>query len=232
MAWRESAKERAAFEAVKLVRDSYVLGIGAGSTVTYAVREIGRRIKEEHLRVMAIPSSNQILQLAEECGIPLTTLNEHPSLDLDIDGADQIDKNLDLIKGMGGALTKEKIVASASKAFVIVADETKLTDVLGRNQPLPVEVLPFALPLVSSTIETLGGQPSLKKSKDGSGPFVTDNGNYILNVDFGIIKNPYKLDRTLKIIHGVIETGLFLGMADMAIVGTETGVKVFRKKQK
>jgi len=232
MAWRESAKKRVAVEAVKLVRNGYVLGIGAGSTVTYAVREIGRRIKEERIRVMAVPSSNQTLQLAKECGIPLTTLDEHPSLDMDIDGADQIDKDLNLIKGMGGALTKEKIVASVSKAFVIVADETKLTDVLGRNQPLPVEVLPFALPLVSSTIETLGGQPSLKKSKDGSGPFVTDSGNYVLNVDFGVIKNPSKLDRTLKSIHGVIETGLFLGMVDMAIVGTETGVKVFRKNNK
>jgi len=231
MAWREAAKKRAAIEAVKLVKDGFVLGIGAGTTVAYVVKAIGRKIKEEHIRVLAVPSSNQTFQLAKECDIPLTTLNEHPSLDLDIDGADQIDEDLNLIKGMGGALTKEKIVASASKFFVIVADETKLTDVLGRKQPLPIEVLPFALPLVSSKIKMLGGQPILKMSKDGSGPFVTDNGNYVLNVEFGVINNPSQMDRTLRSIPGVIETGLFLGMANMAYVGTKTGVKVLRKRQ-
>jgi len=231
MAWRESAKKRAAIEAAKLVKDGSVLGIGAGSTIAYAVREIGKRIREEHIQVLAVPSSNQTMHLAKECGVPLTTLNEYQSLDLDIDGADQIDKDLNVIKGMGGALTKEKIVASASKVFIIIADETKLTDVLGKNQPLPVEVLPFALPLVLIKIKKLGGQPNLKISKDGSGPFVTDNGNYILNVDFGIIKNPSQLDVTLKTIHGVIETGLFLGIADMAIIGTKTGIKIFRKNK-
>ncbi len=225
------AKKKAAIEAVKLVEDGFVIGIGVGSTVAYAIREIGRRIKEEHLQVSAVPCSNQTSQLAMECGIPLTTFNEHLSLDLDIDGADQINGNLNLIKGMGGALTKEKIVASASKKFVIVADKTKITDVLGRNQPLPVEVLPFAMPLVSSKIESLGGRPALKKSKNSSKPFVTENGNYILNVDFGVITKPYQLDRKLKSIHGVIETGLFLGMASMAYVGTETEVKVLYKGQ-
>jgi ribose 5-phosphate isomerase A len=229
MVWREAAKKRAAVEAVKLVKDGSLLGLGAGSTVAYAVREIGRRIEEERIKVLAVPSSNQTSQLAMECGVPLTTLDEHPNLDLDIDGADQIDVDLNLIKGMGGALTKEKIVASSSKALVIIADETKLTDVLGRNQPLPVEVLPFALPLVTSRIKALVGQPILKMSKDGSGTFVTDNGNSILNVDFGIISNPIQLDRQLKCINGVIETGLFLGMTDMAYVGTETEVKVLRK---
>jgi ribose 5-phosphate isomerase A len=229
MVWREAAKKRAAVEAVKLVKDGSLLGLGAGSTVAYAVREIGRRIEEEHIRILAVPSSNQTSQLAMEYGVPLTTLDEHPNLDLDIDGADQIDADLNLIKGMGGALTKEKIVASSSKALVIIADGTKLTDVLGRNQPLPVEVLPFALPLVASRIKALGGQPILKMSKDGSGPFVTDNGNSILNVDFGIISNAIQLDRQLKCINGVIETGLFLGMTDTAYVGTETEVKVLRK---
>jgi ribose 5-phosphate isomerase A len=229
MVWRETAKKRAAAEAVKLVKDGFVLGLGAGTTTAYAVREIGRRIKEEHIRVLGVPSSNQTSQLARSCGIPLTTLDEHPSLDLDIDGADQIDRDLNLIKGMGGALAKEKIVASASKAFVIVADETKLTDVLGRNQPLPVEVLPFALPLVSSKMKRLGGQPVLKMSKDESGPFVTDNGNYILNVDFGVMENPRQLSTTLKSILGVIETGLFLGMVDAVYIGTKTGVKMLQK---
>jgi len=229
MIWREAAKRRAAVEAVKLVKDGSILGLGAGSTIAYAVREIGRRIEEEHIRILAVPSSNQTHQLATECGVPLTTLDEHPNLDLDIDGADQIDADLNLIKGMGGALTKEKIVASSSKALVIIADETKITDVLGRNHPLPVEVLPFALPLVTSKIKVLGGLPILKMSKEGFGPFVTDNGNFILNVDFGVINNLIQLDRQLKYINGVIETGLFLGMTDIVYVGTETEVKVLRK---
>jgi len=231
MAWRESAKERAAVEAVKLIKDGYILGVGAGSTVACALRELGRRIKEEHIRVSIVSASSQTSQLAREYGIPLTSLNEHLSLDLGIDGADQIDGELNLIKGMGGALTREKIVASASKTFVIIGDESKLTDTLGKNQPLPIEVLPFALPFATSKIEKMGGQPVLKKSILGDGPFVTDNGNYVLNVDFGIIKDPWQLDRKLKSIPGVVETGLFLGMADMAIVGTETGIKVLRKKQ-
>ncbi|MBS7614227.1 ribose-5-phosphate isomerase RpiA [Candidatus Bathyarchaeota archaeon] len=230
MAWRESAKERAAVEAVKLVKDGFVLGIGAGSTVAYALREIGRKIKEEYFHVSVVSASSQTSKLAREYGIPLTSLDEHLQLDLDIDGADQIDEKLNLIKGMGGALTREKIVASASKTFVVIGDESKLTDALGKNQPLPVEVLPFALPFVTSKIRKIGGQPVLKKSSLGS-PFITDNGNYVLNVDFGVIKNPLRLDRKLKSLPGVVETGLFLGMADVAIVGTKTGIKVIRKKQ-
>jgi ribose 5-phosphate isomerase A len=230
MAWREAAKKRAAARAVELIKDGSVIGLGAGSTVAFAVNELGRRMREENLRVQVVPSSNQTQKIAVECGVPITTLDKHPSLELDIDGADQIDADLNLIKGMGGALTREKIVAQSSKALIIVGDETKLTDALGRNQPLPVEVLPFALPLVASKIRALGGKPVLKMSRDGSGPFVTDNGNSIFNVDFGIIKNPTKLDHQLKNISGVIETGLFLGMAETAYVGTETGVKVLRKK--
>jgi ribose 5-phosphate isomerase A len=229
MVWREAAKKKAAVEAVKLVNDGSLLGLGAGSTVAYAVREIGRRIEEEHLRILAVSSSNQTSQLAMECGVPLTTLDEHQNLDMDIDGADQIDADLNLIKGMGGALLKEKIVASSSETLVIIVDETKLTNFLGRNQPVPVEVLPFALPFVTSKIKVLGGQPILKMSKDGSNPFITDNGNSILNVDFGIINNPIQLNRKLKCINGVIETGLFLGMTDMAYVGTKTEVKVLSK---
>ncbi|MBS7656787.1 ribose-5-phosphate isomerase RpiA [Candidatus Bathyarchaeota archaeon] len=231
MVWRESAKERAAVEAVKLVKDGFVLGIGAGSTVAYALREIARRIREEHINVLVISASSQTSQLARQYGIPLTSLEEHLHLDLDIDGADQIDKELNLIKGMGGALTREKIVASVSKTFVVVGDESKLTNTLGKNQPLPIEVLPFSLPFVMSEIKKIGGQPVLKKSSSGDSPFITDNGNYVLNADFGVIKNPWQLNRKLKSLPGVVETGLFLGMADMAIVGTERGIKILRKNQ-
>jgi len=229
MSWREDAKKRAALEAVKNIEDGFVIGLGSGSTVAYAISEIGRRIKEENLRILGVPTSYKTFLLAVECGIPLTTLNEHPELDLDIDGADQVDKELNLIKGMGGALTREKIVASASKALIIIVDETKLTTSLGKDQPLPVEVLPFALPLVMDKIKRMGGKPRLRERKDGSGPYVTDNGNFILDVDFDIIKEPRSLDADLKRISGVIETGLFIGMAEKAYVGTKTDVKILKK---
>jgi len=229
MSWREDAKKRAALEAAKNVKDGSVIGLGSGSTVAYAIFEIGRRIKEENLEILGVPTSYKTFLLAVECGIPITTLNEHPELDLDIDGADQIDEELILIKGMGGALTREKIVAAASKSLIIVADETKLTTSLGRDQPVPVEVLPFALPLVSNRIKRMGGKPTLRERKDGSGPYVTDNGNFILDVDFGVIEDPFRLDASLKRIPGVIETGLFIGMTEKAYIGTRKDVKILKK---
>lgn len=231
MSWREKAKRRAALEAVKLVQDGYIVGLGTGSTVAYAIKEIGRRIREENLRVLGVPTSNRSLFLAVECGIPLTTLYEHPTVDIDIDGADQIDLKLNLIKGGGGALTREKIVAASSRKVVIVADETKLTDNLGERCPIPLEVLPFATPLVCSRIKSLGGKPVLRENKDSAGPFVTDNGNLIIDADFGIISNPRELEAKLKAIPGVVETGLFLGIADVAYIGSETSVRLLRRKE-
>ncbi|MEM2112137.1 MAG: ribose-5-phosphate isomerase RpiA [Candidatus Bathyarchaeia archaeon] len=230
MSWRDAAKKRAAAEAVKHVEDGFVLGIGSGSTVAFAIKEIGRKIKEENLQVLGIPTSYQSFLLAVQHGIPTTTLNEHPDVDLDIDGADQIDGELNLIKGLGGALTKEKIVSAAAERFIVVADETKLTDKIGKGQMLPVEVLPFAVPLVSSKIKDIGGKPVLREKKDYSGPYITDNGNFIIDVDFGAIDDPADLESKLKLIPGVIETGLFIGVAHIAYIGTETDVKTIRKK--
>lgn len=222
--WVEEAKRRAAIEAVRNIRDGFIIGLGSGSTVAYAVEEIGRRIKDEELRILGIPSSYQSLLLAAKFGIPTTTLYEHPVVDLTIDGADQIDQNLNLIKGMGGALTREKILAAASRCLIIVADERKLTDKLGRGQLLPVEILPFAEPLVAAKIIEIGGKPFLRESKRNT-PFITDNGNFILDVDFGAIDDPLNLERKLKMMPGVVETGLFIGMAQLAYVGTRTAVK-------
>jgi len=146
MSWRENAKKRAALEATKLLKEGFIVGLGSGSTVTYAIKGIGETIQQKGLHLFGIPTSYQSLMLAVENGIPITTLNEHPQLDLAIDGADQIDKKLNLIKGMGGALMREKIVASAAKKFVIVADETKLVERLGTNHSVPIEVFPFSLP--------------------------------------------------------------------------------------
>lgn len=223
MGWREEAKKRASLEAVKHVKDGFTIGLGSGSTVAYAVQEIGKRIQQRKLRILGVPTSHQIMMLAVHRGIPITTLNEHPQLDLTIDGADQIDRQLNLIKGMGGALTREKVVASATKQFVIVADETKLTEKLGTNCAVPVEVLPFALPTVMSKMQEKGGKPVLREAKGKVGPVVTDNGNFIVDADFGLINAPKKLDSQLKSIPGVIETGLFLEMADIVYLGTRAG---------
>jgi len=221
--WREEAKKKASLEAVKHIKDGFAIGLGSGSTVAYAIQEIGKRIQQRKLRILGVPTSHQVMMLAVHCGIPITTLNEHPQLDLAIDGADQIDRHLDLIKGMGGALTREKIVASATKQFVIVADETKLTEKLGANCAVPVEVLPFALPTVMLKMQEKGGKPVLREAKGKVGPVVTDNGNFIVDVDFGHINAPKKLDSQLKSIPGIIETGLFVQMADIVYVGTRVG---------
>jgi len=221
--WREEAKKKASAEAVKHVKDGFTIGLGSGSTVAYAIQEIGKRIQQRKLRILGVPTSHQAMMLAVHCGIPITTLNEHPQLNLTIDGADQIDRHLDLIKGMGGALTREKIVASVAKQFVIVADETKLIEKLGANCAVPVEVLPFALPTVMLKMQEKGGKPVLREAKGKVGPVVTDNGNFIVDVDFGPINTPKELDSQLKSIPGIIETGLFVQMADIVYVGTHVG---------
>ena len=230
MSWREEAKKRVALEAVKLVQDGFIVGLGSGSTIAYAIREIGRKIRGEGLKVLGIPTSYQASLLAVENGIPLTTLNEHPEPDLAIDGADQIDPQLNLIKGMGGALTQEKVVSSAARRLVIVADETKMAEKLGTNQPVPVETMPFALTPVMLKIQEMGGKPVLREGKGKVGPVVTDNGNFILDVDFGLIAEPKELNLKLKSIPGVIETGLFVDLAETVYVGTPTTVRRLRRK--
>lgn len=231
MDWKSEAKKRAALEAVKHVQDDSVIGLGSGTTAAFAIKEIGRRVREEKLKVLGVPTSHQAFILATECGIQITTLKEHPRLDLNIDGADQIDTELNLIKGKaGGAITREKTVASAARKFIVIADETKITQRLGRNGPVPVEVLPFAEPLVSLRIGEMGGKPALRGRIDGTGPFVTDNGNFILDVHFGPIKSPKKLDLRLKSIPGLIETGLFVNMADMAYIGSRSGIRRMERK--
>ena len=224
MAWREEAKRRVALEAVKHVRNGFTVGLGSGSTAAYVIQDIGKKIRQEGLRVLGVPTSHQAMMLAVHHGVPLPTLDEHPELDLVIDGADQVDRELNLIKGGGGALTREKIVASAAKQFIVVADETKLVEKLVTNHPVPVEVLPFALPTVVAKMRKLGGKPVLREGKGKVGPVVTDNGNFVVDVDFGPIRAPKELDSQLKSISGVIETGLFVGMADVVYLGKPDGV--------
>jgi len=226
MEWIEKEKKNAALEAVKHVKDGFIVGLGSGSTAAYAIEEIGNRIKHEALRVLGVPTSYQALLLAVKHRIQITTLEEHPTLDLTIDGADQIDEELNLIKGMGGALAREKIVAFASKKLVIVADESKKVKVLGENNhPVPIEVLPFATPIVMRKIGEIGGKPILREGTKKVGPVITDNGNVIIDVDFGIIHNPAELERRLKILPGVVETGLFVKMANVVYLGKHSGVE-------
>lgn len=230
MNWRENAKKEAALSAIAHVKDGFIVGLGSGTTIIYALHELGRRMREEKLSVLGVPTSYQTFLLAVKYKIPLTTLHEHSRLDMVIDGADQVDEKLNMIKGMGGALTREKIVASASKLNVIVIDETKLTKTLGVNQPVPVEFLPFALPVVDAKLRRLDGKPVLREATGKLGPVVTDNGNFIFDVDFGRITNPSKLNMALKEIPGVVETGLFIGMADVVYVGGRDGVRGLKRR--
>jgi len=228
--WIEEAKKNAALEAVKHIKGGLIIGLGSGSTAAYAIQEIGRLIHQKNWKILGVPTSYQAFLLAVDNGISITTLNEHPKLDLTIDGADQVDPDLNLIKGMGGALTKEKIVALASKQNIIVTDETKLTKKLGTNQPVPIEVLPFAIALVESRIKKMKGNPILREGKGKVGPIITDNGNFIVDADFGPIDAPDKLNSELKSIPGLVETGLFINTADTVYIGASKGVQKLERK--
>ena len=222
----KTQKQRAALEAVRHVKDGYIVGLGSGSTAAYAIEAIGKRIEEENLHIMGIPTSYQAFLLAVECKIPITTLDEHPVIDVTIDGADQLTPELFLIKGGGAALAREKIVASASKLNVIIVDDAKKVKLLGeKNQFVPIEVLPFALPIVKETIVAMGGRPMVREGKGKLGPTITDNGNAIIDAYFGEIVNPAELAVKVKMIPGVVETGFFIGLTDIVYVGTSTEVE-------
>lgn len=220
----DAEKQAAARAAVELVESGSIVGLGSGSTATFAIRFLAERV-HSGLKIVGIPTSQASKTLAEQLGIPLTTLEEHPVIDIDIDGADEIDPHMNLIKGGGGAMLREKVIASASKRFVVVAESTKLVQALGKF-PLPVEVISFAESLVRSRIEAMGATVSLRKYAYGN-PYVTDEGHHILDCNFGEIADPAELNAKLHAIPGVVEHGLFIGMAEMAFVGKDgTVVKV------
>jgi ribose 5-phosphate isomerase A len=221
-----AAKSNAAKEAVKHVEDGYVVGLGSGSTATIAIEEIAKKIKKERIHILGIPTSYQAFSVAIKNGIPITTLEEHSTIDMTIDGADQIDPDLNLIKGMGGAFTREKIVARASKASYIVADGTKKVYTLGeKGHPVPIEALPFAIPLVMRRLREIGGIPILREGKDKVGPVITDNGNVIIDTAFGQIAHPAELENMIKSLTGVIESGLFIKMTHVAYIGKTDSVE-------
>ena len=215
---REAEKQAAARAAVQLVESGSVVGLGSGSTATFAIGFLAERVRTG-LKIVAIPTSRATKTLAEQLGIRLTTLEENPVIDIDIDGADEIDPHLNLIKGGGGAMLREKVIASASKRFVVVAESVKLVPHLGKF-PLPVEVISFAEALVKRRIEVLGAKVTLRKQENGS-VYVTDEGHHILDCNFGEIADPAALNTKLHEIPGVVEHGLFIGIAETAFVGKD-----------
>ncbi len=216
----DQQKAAAARKAVDLVRDDMVVGLGTGSTAAHAVRALGERVRGG-LRIQAIPTSKATEALAREVGIPLIGFERTTRLDLTIDGADEVDADLSLIKGGGGALLREKIVAAATDHVVIVVDAAKVKERLGAF-PLPVEVVPFGWQVVAERIQSMGGRPSLRKGKDQQ-PFVSDEGHWILDCAFGTIEEPGTLARDLHEIAGVVEHGLFLNLARTVLVGRDDG---------
>ena len=220
-------KRAAAMRAVAEIEDGMVLGLGTGSTAAFAIEALAARV-EEGLRIVGIATSEKTAVLARRLGVPLTSFAEHRQIDLTIDGADQVEhRTLHLIKGLGGALLHEKIVASASNRMIVVVDETKLVDRLGRATLLPVEIVSFGWQTVVDRLSAIGCAPRLRLV--GDKPFITDGGNYIVDCAIAEIPDPAVLEARLSAIIGVVESGLFVGLAAKIVVGRPTGVEVIER---
>jgi ribose 5-phosphate isomerase A len=224
-----AAKEAAGRSIAELVEDGMVVGLGTGTTVAHAISQLGRRIVEERLTITGIPTSHQSRLLAIEHGLPLTNLWEHEDIDIALDGADQVDARLNVIKGGGGAHTREKIVARAARRLCIAVDASKLAPQL--NLPVPLEVLPIACRLVRNEIRQIGGTATLRLSEQNR-IFVTDQGNLILDADFGTVNNPKELARELSSIVGVVEHGIFVDVSEVHVarIGEKTATVEILKK--
>jgi len=214
-----NAKQAAAFKAVSYVKDGMIVGLGTGSTAYWAIQYLGERV-QQGLKVTAVATSDETERLAREVNIDVQPLDQVDILDVDIDGADEVDKNLNLIKGGGGALLREKIVAVASKMFIVIADESKLVENLGKF-PLPVEVIPFGYTHTAKKLAALGCKPVLRIKERKT--FITDNSNYILDCHFNVIADPAALQPQINAIAGVVESGLVVKVASKVIVGSADG---------
>lgn len=224
---QDEAKLLAAQRAVEFVEDGMAVGLGTGSTATLFIRELARRVAAERLNLRCIATSDASDQLARELGLTMTTFAQTPVLDLDVDGADEVGPALALIKGGGGAHLREKIVASAARQFLVVVDSTKRVAQLGKF-PLPVEVVQLALPLVERKLTDLGLNPTLRPARSGTGTWITDEGNVILDCRCGTIPDPERTAAEIRSIVGVVEHGLFLNMATLALIAGEDGVTELR----
>jgi ribose 5-phosphate isomerase A len=225
----QQGKEAAARYAAGLVEEGMVVGLGSGSTAALFVRALGERVRAG-LRIVGVPTSQATEDLARAEGISLTTLEEHPHLDLDVDGADAVDPALRLLKGLGGALLREKIVAAAAARFVVIVDESKLVTALSQTPLVPVEVIPFGWRRTAAALERLGAHVIRRARRDAPAePFVTDGGHYVLDCRFADLADPVATGAQIKALTGVVDHGLFLGLATEAIVGHADGrVRVLR----
>ena len=224
-------KQQAAERAVEFIESGMVVGLGPGSTAVFAVRRIAELLQAGTLKeILGVPCSKQVAAEAQQLGIPLTTPEEHPVIDLTIDGADEVDPNLNLIKGAGGALLREKIVAQASRREIIVIDESKLSAALGTQRALPVEVASFGWRAQATYLESIGARVSVRQARKGTF-FKTDHGNLIIDCSFGPIAEPTLLGATLSERAGIVEHGLFLGLATDVIVGGGQGIRHIRRDQ-
>jgi len=221
---KEKQKKLAAIAALEHIENDQVIGIGSGSTVEYFIKILKDRIFTEKLKIQAVPTSYQSAFLLIQNKIPLTTLNEHPELDLAIDGADEIDPELNLIKGGGAALTQEKIVDSMAKKFIVIADESKKVNKLGEKMPIPIEVIPLSLETVLLRLRKMGFTCTLREAIKKLGPVITDNGNFIVDGVIDDIQNPKKIELEINGIPGVVENGLFIEMTHIAYIGSEKGI--------
>jgi ribose 5-phosphate isomerase A len=219
----EALKELAARAAVEYVKDGYVVGLGTGSTARYVVLALGERVRAG-LRIKGVPTSRQTAELARQQGIPLIDQDNVWTIDVAIDGADQVDPAFNLIKGGGGALLKEKIVAASAKQFIVMVDHTKRVPVLGGSFPLPIEIVPFGWGSTARAIEVLTKSRVVLRERNGA-PFTTESGNVIVDVHIDRIDQPKALEIALNQIPGVVETGLFVNRTDVLIVGTAQGVQ-------
>ena len=229
----ETLKRAAGIEAAGLVEAGMRIGLGTGSTVAHFLLFLSERINRGGLRnVLGVPTSLWTAQRARDLGIPLTSLAEHPFLDLTVDGADEVDPNMDLIKGLGSALLREKMVAQASSRLAIIADDGKVVDRLGQISPVPVEVVQFGWEVHENFLQAQGARPVIRQRDDGQ-PLTTDYGNYIIDCHFPDgIADPQALDAALAARAGIVESGLFIGMATEVIIGAQDGVRhSFRKGQ-
>lgn len=208
------SKINAAKKALELVKDGMIIGLGSGSTAGYFIRFLGEKVRKEGLRIKVVASSLESERLAEESGIEIVDINDIEKIDLAVDGADEVDENRFLIKGRGGCLTREKIIDYSAKKFIVIVDESKLVNRLGKKNPVPIEVIPFAWELVKRRLS----EDSSLRTKDKK-PYVTDNGNYILDVNFRRIEDPVKLELELNAIPGVVENGIFTRKPEKIIVG-------------
>lgn len=214
-------KKMVAYKAAEQIKDGQVVGLGTGSTARYFIEKVGMRIRKEELDILAVPTSYQSLFLARDWEIPITSIMEH-DVDVAVDGADEVDKDFNLLKGGGAAHTQEKIIDYSASEFIVIVDDSKLTDKL--DKPVPVEVIPTSSRLVCEELNSMGAEVKIRISDAKDGPLITDNGNFIIDADFGPIEDPINLEYEINNIPGVLENGIFSRGVDRVMVGTKDGI--------